>query len=623
MSLTKYDTVSIVLEKPFVTATVSSSTILKGDDLYIRGTATGDPPSGVAIWIFGKNYWNGAAVPMQYSGMVTETVNDDNSFEYLLESAETKNLSAGQYYVVVQHPMYNGQFDVITDAEEQWVIVKDRLNIYYNSFVVWGVGYLQGSDASEALIDGINSPYVDDTYYKLSFIVENPWIKIDSISDHHAGDLFTISGTTNLDVGTEIVIALTDSFFQVSEEKTDDFSNISSTVQVVEGINYNEWSLDIDTSDFSENNYKVQAESIEFNVSATANFSIINSSIPIPTPTPTPVKPVSKDIGAAIVSASASPDKSEYEIKEPVCIKANAELESSGDQTFPAPHSLKAYTELDNPEWHYIIKINGHGEEQVTKGKNLIISGYLLEYPSDKNEIKIEYLLEGNIPEINEISNQTLIGLSQIDSSGNIASSGPFLLQRTVYPDLPDPQYKYEKIILNNGWNFISTPKKLDPSGGNNTAGKLFGNVDSGGHSALMYNGSNGGWDAVKADTIIKPLDALWIYSNSTENQDIYLTFDSNPLQTPPSKHLSAGWNTLGYSSTKSATTRDTLIDVSEKWTKVIGWDAEEQNFEDTIISGGSGNYADSRSMLPGKGYWVWMKDEGTIASLAINSMEV
>jgi hypothetical protein len=51
--------------------------------------------------------------------------------------------------------------------------------------------------------------------------------------------------------------------------------------------------------------------------------------------------------------------------------------------------------------------------------------------------------------------------------------------------------------------------------------------------------------------------------------------------------------------------------------------DAAEQNFEDIIISGGSGIYSDSRPMLPGKGYWIWMKEEGTIASLAINSEEV
>jgi hypothetical protein len=98
LSLVKYDTVPIVLKKPFVTATVSSSKISKGEDLHIRGIATGHPYLGVGIWIFGKNYWNGAAVPMQYSRMVTKTVNDDNSYEYLLKSAETEELSAGQYH---------------------------------------------------------------------------------------------------------------------------------------------------------------------------------------------------------------------------------------------------------------------------------------------------------------------------------------------------------------------------------------------------------------------------------------------------------------------------------------------------------------------------------------------
>jgi hypothetical protein len=217
-----------------------------------------------------------------------------------------------------------------------------------------------------------------------------------------------------------------------------------------------------------------------------------------------------------------------------------------------------------------------------------------------------------------ETGSYTIYAVSEMRNKSGLADVEYDTIDITIFGSTEE-----SLLTLKPGWNFISTPKRLDSSGGNNTAGKLFEDVDSGGHSALMYNGSNGGWDAVKADTIIKPLDALWIYSNSTENQDIYLTFDSNPLQAPPSKHLNSGWNTLGHSSVKSATARDTLIDVSDKWTKVIGWDAEGQNFEDTIISGGSGNYADSRPMLPGKGYWIWMKEEGTLASMAINSEEV
>ncbi|EHQ36989.1 DUF3821 domain-containing protein [Methanoplanus limicola] len=170
-------------------------------------------------------------------------------------------------------------------------------------------------------------------------------------------------------------------------------------------------------------------------------------------------------------------------------------------------------------------------------------------------------------------------------------------------------------ISLNPGWNFISTPKRLE--NGNNTAGKIFGDIDSGGHSALMYNASSKKWDTVKADTEVKPLEGIWIYNNDANSAEVSMKYDSNPLQTPPSEDLQSGWNAVGFSSLTPATAKDTLVDVSGKWTKAIGWDSEEQMYETAIISGGSGIYSDTRDMNPAKAYWVWMKEEGTIAALS------
>ncbi|UUX91544.1 DUF3821 domain-containing protein [Methanoplanus endosymbiosus] len=170
-------------------------------------------------------------------------------------------------------------------------------------------------------------------------------------------------------------------------------------------------------------------------------------------------------------------------------------------------------------------------------------------------------------------------------------------------------------ISLNPGWNFISTPKRLQ--NGNNTAGKIFGDIDSGGHSALMYNASSKKWDTVKADTEVKPLEGIWIYNNDANSAEVSMKYDSNPLQTPPSEDLQSGWNAVGFSSLTPATAKDTLVDVSGKWTKAIGWDSEEQMYETAIISGGSGIYSDTRDMNPAKAYWIWMKEDGTIAALS------
>ena len=62
-------------------------------------------------------------------------------------------------------------------------------------FKLHGAGSLQGSDAAEALVEGINDANVDDTYTKLQFLVEDPVIRIDPIGDKHVGDKFTITAT--------------------------------------------------------------------------------------------------------------------------------------------------------------------------------------------------------------------------------------------------------------------------------------------------------------------------------------------------------------------------------------------------------------------------------------------
>lgn len=310
LSGTKYDTVSISLKKPFVTATVSSSTVAKGDKLYIRGTAQGNPTEGVAIWILGKNYWNGEA--MNNNQMVTETVNDDGSFEYEFGSGDTKNLASGQYFVVVQHPMYNDVFNVFTgrvtgaeSADETDVIESPMASTSeFNSyFVIWGgTNKLQGSAAAEALIESIDSADIDDTYTKLTFLVEEPWIRINSIGDHYVGEQFTISGTTNLAVDDDLIVEVTSSSFTATKKsQSSEFSGVAETVKVVEGTTYNEWSMDVDASTYTPDEYIVNVESIETSATATTTFNILKG-----TPTAT-VTSTSTSTSVVTTSATTAP----------------------------------------------------------------------------------------------------------------------------------------------------------------------------------------------------------------------------------------------------------------------------------------------------------------------------
>ncbi|HTY52385.1 MAG TPA: hypothetical protein VMB35_04265, partial [Methanomicrobiales archaeon] len=159
-----YQTASVVLKKPFVTASASTNTLAKGDKLEITGTAEGKPDN-VFVWIFGKNY---------RSLSNSQDVDSDATFDYTLDRADTADLYAGQYFVVVQHPMMNGIQDVIADASG-----TTGTQAQVNNRGTWTAGNptvvlagLQASDAATALVDLLNSPNVDDTYTKLSFMVE-------------------------------------------------------------------------------------------------------------------------------------------------------------------------------------------------------------------------------------------------------------------------------------------------------------------------------------------------------------------------------------------------------------------------------------------------------------------
>lgn len=283
-----YKTASVVIKKPFVTATSSSLTVARGDDLYIKGTAEGDPAPGVAIWILGKNYVVRS----------TETIEDDGSFEFKFSGTDT--LAAGQYFVVVQHPMENDQFDLDTTlfAGATWV---QKVQTGVNLFPLDGPGSLQGSEAATALVNAMNSPDIDDTYYKLTFMVEEPWIVINAIGDKHVGDSFTISGTTNLAVGDNLIVEATSASFKPTDKtQSSGFVGAAGTVSVTAGDKdgVNNWEFNVDTASFIPDQYIVTVEAIEASLVGTQTFNVMKAEpttkptapVETPTATVTPVK---------------------------------------------------------------------------------------------------------------------------------------------------------------------------------------------------------------------------------------------------------------------------------------------------------------------------------------------
>jgi len=155
---TTYGTASIIIKKPFITATISPDSVVKGRGFAVTGFAEGEPPE-VQIWIIGTNTFSTARAP----------VNQDASFTFTGAGTMTQNLDPGQYWLFVQHPMQNNRFDInlsggyVRNGQQNDTIL----------FKVSGPGSLQGSDAAEALLAAFSDPAMlnVDTYTVIPFQV--------------------------------------------------------------------------------------------------------------------------------------------------------------------------------------------------------------------------------------------------------------------------------------------------------------------------------------------------------------------------------------------------------------------------------------------------------------------
>ncbi|QSZ65999.1 DUF3344 domain-containing protein [Methanofollis aquaemaris] len=165
-------------------------------------------------------------------------------------------------------------------------------------------------------------------------------------------------------------------------------------------------------------------------------------------------------------------------------------------------------------------------------------------------------------------------------------------------------------ITLLPGWNFVSTPLPLTP--GHDTIA-IFDEVDTADHSVLLYNGT-ARWEAMSSEEAFRPLDGVWIYANST--YEIPLVFDSGTVATPPEKALDAGWNAIGFTETIPEPAANTLRSIENCWATVIGFDADAQEYETSIIRGAEGRHGEMRTMEPMNGYWLYMSDAAELCAI-------
>jgi trimeric autotransporter adhesin len=272
--------------------TGSSSAIANGDPVFIRGIATGHPQNGLQVWIIGYNYLK----------IDTVQVNDDNTYSYELKSSDTQGLASGQYYVVIQHPMMNGQFDIVYSPGSGGVINR-QLGGGTVIFQMTGPGSLQSPDAAYALVRAISSQNVDDSFTTVSFFVNSPTTLVNPIGEKYVGDKFTISGSTNLAVGDNLMVEITSSSFNPTQKlQSGEFSGAAGTVQVMPGTNgYNRWSFDVDASTYKPDEYLVKVSGITVEVSGSSTFTLVER------PPATPVTPATVTASLEVTLLPSTP----------------------------------------------------------------------------------------------------------------------------------------------------------------------------------------------------------------------------------------------------------------------------------------------------------------------------
>jgi hypothetical protein len=244
----------------------TTPTISQGDSVFVHGTATGHPVNGLQVWLIGTNYARVTNVP----------VNNDNTYEYEVTKAETQNMAGGQYFVLIQHPMMNGEFDITYNAGTGEVI-NEQLGAGGSAiFRLTGPGSLQGPAGAAALMRAVGSQNIDDTFTSVSFSINPANALIDPIPDHAVGDRFTITGNTNLAVGDELMVEISsESFRPTNKMQPSGFSGAGGTVRVQKGTDgLNKWSFDVDASTFAPDEYTITVSGILQDVKGSSRFRI-------------------------------------------------------------------------------------------------------------------------------------------------------------------------------------------------------------------------------------------------------------------------------------------------------------------------------------------------------------
>lgn len=233
----------------------------------------------------------------------------------------------------------------------------------------------------------------------------------------------------------------------------------------------------------------------------------------------------------------------------------------------------------------------------IARNNNIIVANEIDGAPLPKDGDKAPWPLK-------------LVGTALTSNKQKVGSIDEIVLDGV--PIIVEPPTGDATISLEEGWNFVSTPKRL--ADGKNTFAIFFDAVDTAGHSIQYYDGLEQKWKPMASTESFQPLDGVWIYAD--EACTVPLTFAPSGPNLPPTKNLGKGWNAIGFTDTEPTSAASTLLSLGNHWTTLIGFDAEAQQYDVSIIRGDRNSHSDERTMQPMRGYWVYMTEADTLAAI-------
>ena len=246
-------TAAVALKQPFISIIEAPEVVVQNTDAEFLINA--ESTTKVQAYVFGTNYFE------VFDGKLADE-DVKNEFEVVIGKAKTKNLSAGQYFAVFQHPMYNGIYNIFEEGENTGKIVlnttatattqPDKGDLLFNVYS------RQTANAAQALCDALDTQNIDDMYVKYSFFIvgEDESFTISEIPTQVVkGDKIVISGVDTANAGKTVAVEMVSTAFAaVPKETVGSAAFIVVTTTVAKD---GTWEVTLDTSDLNVDEYSL------------------------------------------------------------------------------------------------------------------------------------------------------------------------------------------------------------------------------------------------------------------------------------------------------------------------------------------------------------------------------